>query len=222
MMEVEDEVLVTDSEEDDDEVGSLMPPWYRFVNERRGDGHYLLLPDKRQEKEWKYSRIGHAEQVRIYTEQLKQNPLDVRPHLNIWGEENMVQFINTVEEEPKGVLKAYNLYRQMYNDPEEQETMYWVKEAWHELSDCHETFPIAENITDWKEALITTAMQWTNTKIARDLPFFYQDYLFRNAAGITNVCDEESVATYRKMVDNYKESILLGREISGEARDFNF
>ena len=100
--------------------------------------------------------------------------------------------------------------------------MDWVKEAWSDLEDCFESFPIAAGITDWKEALITTAKQWTNTKIARNLPFFYQDYLFRNASGIANACDEEKVESYREMVKNFKESILLGRALSGEPRDFNF
>ena len=109
----------------------------------------------------------------------------------------------------------------MYDNPEE-ESMYWAKEAWYELKDCFESFPIAAGITDWKEALITTAKQWTNTKIARNLHFFYEDYLFRNASGIANACDEEQVASYRKMADNHKETILLGRELSGEPRDFNF
>ena len=100
--------------------------------------------------------------------------------------------------------------------------MWWVKEAMSDLEDCFEPFPIAPGITDWKEALIITAKQWTNTKIARNLHFFYEDYLFRNATGIANACDAEQVASYRRMADNHKENILLGRELSGEPRDFNF
>jgi hypothetical protein len=207
--------------DDDDEEDSLMPPWYIFVNEHRGDGHYLLLPDLRQEKEWKYSRIGHAEQGRIHVEKLKLSPPDIRPFLFISGKEQMEDFINEVEEDPEEVLKAYKVYQQFYDNPE-KEGMYWVKEAWDDLDDCYESFPIAEGITDWKEALIATAQQWKNTKITRNLPFFYQDYLFRNATGIKNVSEEESVISYRKMADDYKESILLGRELSGEPRDLNF
>src|SRR4051794_32380339 len=48
-----------DNYDEEEQGGSLMPPWYLFVNQHRGDGHYLLLPDKRQEKEWIYSRKAH-------------------------------------------------------------------------------------------------------------------------------------------------------------------
>ena len=211
-----------DDDDEEEEEGSLMPPWYQFVNEHRGDGHYLLLPDLRQEKEWKYSRIGHEEERRIYVEKMKSLPSpDTRPHLFLHGKELMEKFINDVEEEPEGVLKAYKVHQQFYDSPE-KEGMYWAKEAWEELDDCYESFPIAAGITDWKEALIATAQQWKNTKITRNLPFFYQDYLFRNATGIRNVTDEEALMTYKKMIDGFKESILLGRELSGEPRDFNF
>ena len=62
--------MKTDEDDDDeeDQPGSLMPPWYLFVNQYRDDAHYLLLPDKRQEKEWFYSRKAHAEQVAEATE----------------------------------------------------------------------------------------------------------------------------------------------------------
>ena len=210
-----------DDDDDEEEDDSLMPPWYIFVNEHTGNGHYLLLPDVRQEKEWKYSRIGQEEERRIHIEKLKKNQPDKRPFLFMSGKDQMENFINQVEEDPKEILKAYNVHQQFYNNPEEEE-MDWVKEAWSDLEDCFESFPIAAGITDWKEALITTARQWTNTKIARNLPFFYQDYLFRNASGIANACDEEKVESYSEMVKNFKESILLGRALSGEPRDFNF
>ena len=209
-------------DEDDDDDQNMMPPWYIFVNERKGDGHYLLLPDVRQEKEWKYGRIAQKEQSRISAENLKKNPPDTRPSLYISGKEKMEDFINQVEENPEEVLKAYYVHEQFYNNPEEEESMWWVKEAMSDLEDCFEPFPIAPGITDWKEALIITAKQWTNTKIARNLHFFYEDYLFRNATGIANACDAEQVASYRRMADNHKENILLGRELSGEPRDFNF
>jgi hypothetical protein len=211
-----------EEEDEDDEESSLMPPWYIFVNEHTGNGHYLLLPDVRQEKEWKYGRIGQQELQRLAMEKMKASPpRDTRPYLSNFGKEKMEDFINEVEEEPEEVLKAYSVYIQMYDSPEKQ-SMEWVKEACYDLDDCYEPFPIAEGITDWKEALIATAQQWKNTKITRNLPFFYQDYLFRNATGIKNVTDEDSLEIYRKMGEDYKESILLGRELSGEPRDLNF
>ena len=142
--------------------------------------------------------------------------------LSVTGKEKMEDFINQVEENPKEILKAFQTYEQYYNNPEAEEAMEEVRDAFDDLRDCFEKFPIATEITDWKEALITTAKQWTNTKIARNLPFFYQDYLFRNATGIANVCKEETGVSYRKMADDYKESILLGRELSGEPRDLEF
>jgi hypothetical protein len=217
----EDDEEEEDDDEDEDDINSLLPPWYQFVNEQKGDSHYLMLKDVRQEKEWKYSRIGHAEESRIYAEKLKKSPIDTRPFLSVSREEEMINFINIIEDNPEEIIKAYKVHRELYNKPE-QDDMYEVEEAWDNLEDCYEPFPIAEGITDWKEALIATAKQWTNTKIIRNLPIFYEDYLFRNANGIKNVINEENERCYRKMADNYKESILLGRELSGEPRDLNF
>ncbi len=218
----EDDNEIEDDDDDDDDKSSLMPPWYIFVNERRGDGHYLLLPDLRQEKEWKYGRIGQKEIQRNYAEQQKSQPSpDTRPYLSVFGKEQTEDFINEVEEAPEEVLKAYKVYQQFYDNPEIR-SMEEVWEAWNELDDCYEAFPMAAGITDWKEALIATAQQWKNTKITRNVHFFYEDYLFRNATGISNVADEELLSTYRKMADDYKETMLLGRELSGEPRDLNF
>ena len=217
----DDDDYEDDDFEDEEDEDSLMPPWYQFVNERKGDGHYLLLPDVRQEKEWKYSRIGHEEQRKKAVEQLKLFPPDTRPTLFVFGIEKTEAFINEVEEDPEEVLKAYRVHQQFYDNPQ-IDSMEFVKEAFDELDDCYESFPIVEGISDWKEAIIATAKQWKNTKITRNLPFFYQDYLFRNATGINNVADEDSLEAYRRMGDGYKESILLGRELSGEPRDLNF
>jgi hypothetical protein len=207
-------------EEDKDE-NNLMPPWYTFVNQRRGDGHYLLQPDKRQEKEWFYSRKANAEQTELAKERFKLNPPDTRPYLQLFKREDIEMFINDYEENADEILSAYDIHQKLYNSPEE-EKMYWVNEAWEELKDCTEPFEIAAGVTDWKEALIKTARQWTNTKLVRMLPFYYDEYLFRRGSGIANTCDEEQVATYRRMADDYKKTILRGRELSGEPADLNF
>ncbi len=221
----DDEDKYDDEDDYDDEEGeqdgSLMPPWYLFVNQHRGDGHYLLLPDKRQEKEWFYSRKAHTEQVDKAVEKQKADPPDKRPFLNLFKKEEIEYFINQFEENSEEIISAYTVHEKMYRDPDE-EGMYWVKEAWEELSDCFEPFPIAAGIADWKKALIKTAKQWTNTKLARALPMHYDEYLFRRSAGIAGPFDSKQEATYRRMADNYKESILRGRELSGEPRDLNF
>ena len=211
-----------DDEDDEKQPGSLMPPWYLFVNQYRDDAHYLLLPDKRQEKEWFYSRKAHAEQVAEATERQKINPPDRRPYFHLFQKEEIENFINQVEDNPEEIINAYRVHEKLYNDPEEEKNMYWVKEAWEELKDCLEPFPIAAGISDWKKALIKTAKQWKNTKIARALPMHYDEYLFRRSAGIASPFDADQEATYRRMANDYKESILRGRELSGEPRDLNF
>jgi len=100
--------------------------------------------------------------------------------------------------------------------------MYWVKEAWHDLRDCLEDFPIAEGITDWKKALIQTAKNWQHHKLIRLIPIVYDEYLFRRDTGIEQPYPHDRAADYRQFADNSKAKILRGRELKGEPRDFDF
>ncbi len=210
-----------DGAEEAEEKGSLMPPWYEFVNSRTGDGNFLLLPDVRQEREWAYGRIAQQEQTEIWAEKFKQHPPDKRLPLFLFGDDTIVPFIEEFEKDSKTVMDAYLVHQKADSNPE-AESMEGVDEAMHSLRDCYESFPVAPGITDWKEALMMTARQWKNTKMMRILPVTFEEYIFRRQCGIEHPYDKEQANVYRKMADDCKERILRGRELKGEPRNLDF
>jgi len=224
--EEEDEDYYEDEEEDEDvedEIGALMPPWYRFYDTYRGAGNYLLLPDLRKEKERFYHGIGYREELEYWRKKLEKKPLDTRHHLSLYGEENLVQFINSCEKDKKEVLEAYKTYLDMHHDPFKPHELDGVDDAIYYLRDCYESFPIAEGIKDWKEALIATAKQWQRTQTIRMMPSVFDEYTFRQECGIQQeIHNQTQEKTYREMADKYKANILRGRVLSGEPCDLNF
>ena len=216
-----------DEEEDDDdekEIGKLMPPWYLFWDERRGAGNYRMLTDVRKPKELVYIRLAHEEEHKIALEKQKVNPPDTRKYFNLFKKEDLISFIQQYENptERDEILKAYEVNQRIWWDEEEENAMYWVKEAWDDLGDCWEKFPIAPNITDWKEALIQTAKNWQHQKLIRLIPIAYDEYLFRMETGIEQPYNREQAEHYRGFADRSKASILRGRELMGEPRDLDF
>ena len=111
----------------------------------------------------------------------------------------MEDFINQFEENPEEIIAAYRVHEKLHNDPEEEERIIGYRKRLKIWSDCLESFPIAAGVTDWKKALIKTAKQWTNTKLARALPMHYDEYLFRRSAGIASSFDADQEASYRRM-----------------------
>jgi hypothetical protein len=215
-------------EEDEDtegqgQRGRLMPPWYEFWDERRGAGNYRMLTDIRTPKEHEYSGLANEEERQQVLEKWKTEPPDKRPFLSLYSE-RLPPFIQECEKpsEKNKVMKALEIHRKVYFDPEEEKAMYWVKEAWYDLGDCWESFPIAPGITDWKKALVATAKNWKHHKLIRMIPIVYDEYVFRMETGIAQPYDYKREADWRRIAKKYNEKILRGRELKGEPRDFNF
>lgn len=213
-----------DDEEEEDENSKLMPPWYLFWDERRGAGNYRMLPDIRKPKELVYRILGQDEANEKIKKEMEANPPDRRHFLTLYGSERLIPFIEQYEDPAQRdeILKAYEVYQRIWCDKEEEKAMYWVKEAWNDLSDCWQNFPIAPGITDWKEALIQTAKNWQHHKLINLIPIVYDEYLFRIDTGIEHPYDHEQAAIYREFADKAKATILRGRELKGEPRDLDF
>lgn len=203
----------------------LMPPWYIVYDERFGTGHYLLLPDHRKEKELMYWNLGNQEAGKKIQEGWKENPPDKRPFfsINTFDKEVMTDMINKLETDPK-VLQAYLNHEKYYCDPDKISFLNdsAVFDAWQALSDCKEHFPIVNNTADWKDALVATANLWKRTKLIRALPTAYEEYIMRLEAGLEQPYNREYESQHRETRDIYNENVLLGREIKGEPKDFNF
>jgi hypothetical protein len=146
----------------------------------------------------------------------------------LWsGEKEMAEFMKLFEKD-KSVFRAYKTYRMYFqqdaNDENREEAGLWeqVERAMFNLQDCYESLPVFGIHNDWKEAIIATAGHWVDMQTARALPVVHDEYLFRRQSGIAHPFSEEQVNTYKALADMVREQILLGRELSGEPRDFNF
>lgn len=213
-----------DEVEDENEIGKLMPPWYLFWEERRGAGNYRMLTDIRKPKELVYSRLAHEEEQEIARKKFEANPPDKRKSLSLWQKQDLIPFIEEYEDpsQKDEILKAYEVNQRIWWNKEEEDAMYWVKEAWDDLRDCWEAFPIAPDITDWKAALIQTAKNWQHHKLIRLIPIVYDEYLFRMETGIEQPYEHKQATDYRAFADRSKAAILRGRELKGEPKDLNF
>ncbi|MBI4930862.1 MAG: hypothetical protein HY841_08885 [Bacteroidetes bacterium] len=209
--------------EDDD-----FPQWYNYHDFKKGKTSPLLLPDIRGEKEKHYRSIGLAEQRRKREEELKNNPPAPKPLPYLWsGEKEMTAFMKEFEKD-KSVFRAYKIYNMTYqkdmDDANEEEAalLERVDDAIYHLKDCYEQFPVFGLHSDWKSALIATAKHWVDVQTSRALPIVYDEYLFRQQCGIAHPLMEEQIKSYTYFANLVKEQILLGRELSGMPKDFNF
>ena len=202
----------------------LMPPWYIFYDERMGTGHYLLLPDHRKKKEIAYWGLGNEEAAEKVREEWKTNPPDKRPYfsINTFDVDEMTNMIRQLETDPE-VLRAYLDHKKYLSNPGKINLKHHseVLEAWQQLVDCTEPFPMVNTAADWKEALVATANLWKRTKLIRALPAAYEEYLMRLDAGLEQPYGQFEVQN-RKGKEIYNEYVLRGRELKGEPRDFNF
>jgi hypothetical protein len=201
-----------------------MPEWYQFYDNRMGTGSLLLLPDLRGPLEEKYIRLA------IDHNQKKNNPEgqkttfipDERPSLIPYGQP-LVDFSRVVETD-KHLIKLFEFWehdiKAKENSPDE-----------FELEEALELFRYAdrpihfESHLNWHEAIFRAAYRYENLKIVEAIDFVYDQYLMLKELGVTTTGEgEDSIEVdvtghFRKV---RRETILKGRELCGEPRDFNF
>jgi hypothetical protein len=212
-----------DNEEDDE-----FPQWYNYHDFKKGITSPLLLPNIRGKKENYFRSIGLIEQRKKRQEEIKNAPSAPAPLPYLWsGQKEMEAFMKLFEKD-KSTLRAYKMYcmyfQQDENEENKEEANLWeqVEKAIYDLKDCYEPLPVFGIHHDWKEAIIATAKHWLDIQTARALPVVYDEYIFKYQSRISHSYSEEAVNTYRCFAEMIKEQILLGRELSGEPRDFNF
>jgi hypothetical protein len=196
----------------DDE--SNTPEWYLFYDNRMGSKGYLLMADIRGEKEKKYVQLGIQETTQKAIE--NQPPPDPRPFMfSTYDYKQTRKFIAEIDQD-KAALEAFDLWveRVSLNNTHEHEE---AESAYAYLSETEDVIPIEGNYPDWRFALVEIANAHKKQKILEAIPIVYDEYLFRKQTGIQYEKPEQFFPW-----QNFKDLILLGRELSGEPRNFDF
>lgn len=189
--------------------------YLNFHYSRTGNNSLLQLPDVRGMKESKYLDAARDFNISNAKTKIANNP----------AEKNTKKYLSTSDEElirfgkHFGDKKTVNYITDRWN---------WIKEkpdliftwAFEYLRDiAPEKVPIKAN-DDWKEGLYFAALKHRNEKISDLLPSVHEEYLFKKGMGMLEASKKEDHDS--DISEIFKKSILQGRELLGEPRDFNY
>lgn len=201
---------------DEDDEESTIPEWYQFHYNHTGTASLLSLPDIRGEKEEFYRGIWFDNQRKEIEERQKDQPIkltDNRPYLSA-SDRAMMSFLfsNFEDQLTQKRDQYYRMAIEDYNDTSSYEDMF------RELAEANEDVPI-EGHFDIKEAVEMAYNSYYAKKTAEHLPLAYEQYLLTRKMGFVIKGERDY---FGDLDDIYTKSILGGRELNGEPRDFNF
>lgn len=201
---------------DEDSEETSIPEWYQFHYENSETSSLLLLPDIRGEKEEFYRRIWYVNQNKEIEKKQKDQPIkltDNRPYLNA-SDRGMMSFLfsNFEDQLTQKRDQYYRMAIEEYRDTSIYEDMF------RELIEANEDVPI-EGHFDIKEAVEMAYNSYYAKKTAEHLPLAYEQYLLTRKMGFVIKGERDY---FGDLDDIYTKSILGGRELNGEPRDFNF
>lgn len=188
-----------------------LPAWYQYHNFKTGNGSLLQLHDCKGEKEKFYIGLseGHKTENKATSEYLQ----DERPFLFDFAEEATEDIVNQFEDaEAKKYIQNYL----RYNKSSDMD----IDELWYNLSNVEECIPI-ESHYDYKQALEKAYNNYFFGKVAEHLSIAYSQYLFNRKMNISTA-DILGRDVYDNLRKKLCSSILKGRELNGEPRDFNY
>lgn len=198
-----------------------VPVWYEYHYLLTGNTHLLLLPDIRGEKENFYREIyfkskhKETEQKKIQDKE-NNEPIPLverRPYLSILDEE-MTNSIFSNHEDSE-MLKKHQYYSEGIKDGNDNS---YHEDMFRELLEVKEDVPVDSNYSI-RDAVQIAYNQYMAQKVAEHLPTAHEQYLFNRKMGFVVQADNQ----YKIDVDNaYTNSILDGRVLNGEPRDFDF
>ncbi|MCC6727608.1 MAG: hypothetical protein IT258_24090 [Saprospiraceae bacterium] len=208
-------------DEDEDGEFSYLPPWYDFYDGKVGTGYLLRLPDVKGEREEYYRDVFHKHKNPNQAEYVRNPELD-KPSL--FEYEARLEFAKKFEpDETLRPIISYIKFLESYDDSMSLDADFdYLKEIPEPIS----FVPHA----DWKESLRLTVVRYRNQKTAAALPRIWRQYH-------KNIGDDHEAYVMRQIakanpdldkMDDYKlrgqlmESVLSGRELLGEPRDFDF
>lgn len=202
------------SEEEDDYV---LPLWYRFFDNRMGTDVLMGLPDLRGEKESKYLKLYYDHINKTIPDERSDsvNNKNAAEYLSAYNPVIIEKFVRSYEE--KDVLRYFLSYEKSHKPMEFADELAEI--AFKELKEITEVVAVKAS-ADWREALIEAWEEYRRIQVLKLLPLVYDDYLQKHNLGISYLPDDNTEIDDE--LNEWKTAITRGREMSGEAPDFNF
>jgi len=196
----------------------IIPLWYQFYDNRMGTDKLMNMNDMRGEKESKY--------LKLYYEHINKNTTDEKSdsaaskkesneYLSVYNPTIIEKFVRKYED--KDILKYFLSYEKSHKPMDFADEL--AEMAFKELKEISDVVPVRSS-GDWRDALIEAWEEYRRKQILRLLPLVYEDYLQKHELGISYE-NEESVEINEEL-EEWKNAIVKGRELSGESQDLNF
>lgn len=198
-----------------------LPDWYEFHNGKTGNGTLLILPDVRGEREEFYRELYREDyRKENATSAYVRDPELNKPFMNFLDSNLQIEVAKQIED--KHTLRLMQEYvrgtEHHYTYENER-----ADEDFRYLSEILEPVPI-ESHYDYRQALSKAVESYKCRKIAEHLHYAFQKYegIRKIGFALGTEKEKEQFKSYTQMGKNWKESVLKGRELNGEPRDFKF
>lgn len=187
--------------------------YYDYHNTYTGNHSLLSLPNIRREKEREYMTLGASQNNE--KKKGRSTPSvakDERPYL-FTDEDELIKFARNFKHlKTASFIADYSSWQENQIDTSYTWAIAYLKGIYPE------NVTISTD-TPWHEALFSAAVKHKKAKICEILPLVYQEYLMKRNSGIQISPPAESSSD---AYDWYRNFILKGREIKGEAPNFKF
>ncbi|GAA4040841.1 hypothetical protein GCM10022409_28540 [Hymenobacter glaciei] len=205
---------------DDERRAGDPPAWYDFHNLRTGHARLLALPDLRGPLEQPYLQAYYAHrQAERAAGPPVQPPADARPTFLTVAQQEALEHALLHQFEPPKLRRqrAAYLAEQAREAADEQVEADF---AYLKTLGPDEIVPL-EAAADWRAALRQAVVETRRHQLLAHLPQVYEAYLLREAQGISHpeADGPQWRSTYAK---GMRESLLDGRELLGQPRNFDF
>jgi len=197
---------------------SMASAWYSFQNKITGNSKLFLLPDSKGIREQFYLDLVKSHRYKMNPQEaLKENQItDSRPFFNIYEDKILLHILKSFD-----TKEAQNLFEYYYEGFERRQDENEVyKSIFNELIKVNEVVPIESHI-NFKEAIKKAYHRYKCKKIADHMPIAYEQYLLNRQFGFSIPSNSDSIL-WTMLILSVENTILDGRELSGESRDFNF
>jgi hypothetical protein len=196
------------------------PAWYEFHNLRTGPAQLLALPDLRGPLEKRYIQAYYAHRHAEHAAQpTPPPPADARPTFLTSAQEDALEHALLHQFETPKLRRQHAAYlahqaQQAADEQVEADFAYLKTLA------PGEAVPL-EAAPDWRTALRRAVVETRRQQLLVYLPQVFEAYQLREQQGISHPQAEEP--QWRSTLGKHlRESLLEGRELLGEPRDFNF
>jgi len=186
------------------------PAWYRYYDSKFGTDYLLMLPDKKGGEEKKYLKAFRENNPDYNVTDETEEEIFSGPGPNLYlNFETLDFFIRTFEN--KNLLGYFSAAE---TKPEDANVEAELQDAFRILKRANETVRLPEH-EDWKQAVINGAANYKIKRIMANLPYVFDEYLFRIKAGIAFSDNENELVfqEYNSFAIVFRQQVLEGKKL---------